>query len=148
MRMARRSALDHRMASETHTTTTTSYSPNVEYNWSGEQLSQMEGLREQFTAWLTDRVIIPAAQLRPRLARRVDPVYPDKAREMGLEGAVRLRVAIARDGTIEDVKALSGDPILAEAATDAVKQWRYRPILLDGKPVPVLTVLTVTFHRP
>ena len=121
---------------------------NVEYNWGGDQLSQMEGLREQFTAWLSDRVIIPAAQLRPRLARQVDPIYPDKAREAGLEGAVRLRVAIARDGSIEDVKALSGDPLLAEAATDALKQWRYRPILLDGKPVPVLTVITITFHRP
>ncbi len=121
---------------------------NVEYNWDGDQLSQIEDLREQFTAWLTDRVIIPASQLRSRLARRVDPVYPDKARQVGLEGPVRLRVAIARDGSIEDVKAISGDPLLAEAATDAVKQWRYRPILLGGKPVPVLTVITITFHRP
>ena len=147
MDMARRVAHEHRRMSDTGTTTSTN-SSNVEYNEGGDQLSQMEGLREQFTAWLTDRVIIPAAQLRPRLARRVDPVYPDKARDMGLEGAVRLRVAISRDGSIEDVKALSGDPLLAEAATNAVKQWRYRPIILDGKPVPVLTVLTITFHRP
>jgi len=151
MDTTRRSAVEHRRMWATHTTTTstsTSNSSNVEYNWGGEQLSQMEGLREQFTAWLTDRVIIPADKLRPRLTRRVDPIYPDRARAQALEGSVRLRVAIARDGSIEDVKALSGDPLLAEAAIEAVKQWRYRPILLDGKPVPVLTVLTITFHRP
>ena len=148
--MARRSALDRHTQWETHTTTTTSStsSSNVEYVWGGDQLSDMAGLREQFAAWLTDRVLIPAAQLRPHLARRVDPVYPQKAREMGVEGSVRLRVAIGRDGSIEDVKALSGDPLLAEAAIEAVKQWRYRPIILDGKPVPSLTVLTIVFRRP
>jgi len=121
---------------------------NIEYDWSSEQLSEMEGLREKVTAWLTDRVIISAAQLRPQLVRRVDPVYPRKANDAGLEGAVRLRVAISRDGSIEDVTALSGHPLLVDAAADAVRQWLYRPTLLNGRPVPVLTVLTVTFHRP
>ncbi len=121
---------------------------NIEYDWSSEQLSEMEGLREKVAAWLTDRVIISAAQLRPQLTRRVDPVYPQKAREAGLEGAVRLRVAISRVGSIEDVTALSGHPLLVEAAADAVRQWRYRPTVLNGRPVPVLTVLTVTFLRP
>ena len=123
-------------------------SSNIDYNWSADQLSQLEGLREQFSIWFSDSVIVSAAQLRPRLIRRVDPEYPERARQKGIEGDVRLRVAIARDGSIEDVKALSGDPLLAEAATAAVKQWKYRPILLDGKPVPALTVLTITFHRP
>jgi len=121
---------------------------NIEYDWSSEQLSEMEGLREKVAAWLTDRVIISAAQLRPQLIRRADPVYPQKAREAGLEGAVRLRVAISRDGSIEDVTALSGHPLLVQAAADAVRQWRYRPTVVNGRPVPVLTVLTVTFHRP
>ncbi len=143
------SEMEERRTIDTHGhSSSASNSDGIEYSWDGDQLSQMEDLREQFTAWLTDRVIIPAAQLRSRLARRVDPIYPDTARQVGLEGAVRLRVAIARDGSIEDVKALSGDPLLVEAASDAVKQWRYRPILLDGKPVPVLTVITVRFHRP
>ena len=123
-------------------------SATVEYDGGSEQLTQMEDLREKLTAWLTDRVIVPEAQLRPRLIRRVDPVYPEKAREMGLEGSVRLRVALARDGSIEDVKVLAGDPMLAEAATDAVRQWRYRPTVVKGRQVTVLTVLTVTFHRP
>ena len=149
MRMARRSMQqERRLESRANRSTGgDSDSGEVEYDWSPDQLSQMEGLREQFTAWLTDRVIIPADQMRPRLVRRVDPAYPEQARKLGLEGPVRLRVAIARDGSIEDVKALSGHPLLAEAAADAVRQWRYRPTVLNGKQVPVLTVITVTFHH-
>ena len=121
---------------------------SVEYDGSSAQLAQVDGLREKFAALLTDRVILSAAQLRPRLVHRVDPAYPDAARERGLEGAVRLRVAISKEGSIEDLQVLSGDPILAEAAMNAVRQWRYRPTVLNGKQVPVLTVLTITFHRP
>jgi TonB family protein len=151
MRMARRSALERRAeearAAASAGTSGLQSSRDIEYNWSSDQLSHMEELREQFAAWLTDHVIISAAQMRPRLIRRVDPVYPAKAHELGLGGAVRLRVAVARNGSIEDVKALSGHPLLAEAATDAVKQWRYLPTVLNGKPVPVLTVLTIVFRR-
>ncbi|HKO04280.1 MAG TPA: TonB family protein [Candidatus Acidoferrales bacterium] len=147
--LARRAAeLERRAAKDWAVTATTGDAARVEYNWSSEQLSEMEGLREKLTAWLTDRVIISSAQMRPRLVRRVDPMYPPKAREAGLEGAVLLRVAVSRDGSIEEVTALSGDPLLAAAAVDAVRQWRYRPTLLNGRPVPVLTVLTITFHRP
>ncbi len=121
---------------------------NVDYDWSADQLSQMEDLREKLASLFTDRVVLPAEQLRPRLIHRVDPVYPDSARQSGAEGPVRLRVAIARDGTVEDAMALSGNPELAAAAVAAVRRWRYRPTILNGKPVPVLTVLTVTFHRP
>jgi TonB family protein len=120
----------------------------VEYNWSGDQISQMDDLREKLTSWFTDRVVLSAEQLRPRLVHRVDPVYPESARQSGAEGPVRLRVAIARDGSIEDVSALSGNAELAGAAVAAVRRWRYRPTILNGKPVPVLTVLTITFHRP
>jgi len=147
LRMARHSAERRRLGARGSEASDTKDSNTVEYTWGGEQLSDLEGLREQFRAWLTDRVIVSAAQMRPRLIRRVDPVYPERARQLALEGAVRLRIAVARDGSIEDVKALSGDPLLAEAATDAVKQWRFLPTLLNGKPVPVMTVLTITFHR-
>ena len=150
MKMARRSASERRVEDANAGVAAAAATPSshdVEYNWSGDQLSQMDELREHFAAWLTDHVILSAAQMRTRLVRRVDPVYPEKARDLGLEGPVRLRVAIARDGSIEDVKALSGHPLLAEAAIAAVKQWRYQPTVLNGAPVPVLTVLTITFHR-
>jgi TonB family protein len=121
---------------------------SVDYNWNQEQLSPVEGLSEKLTAWLTDRIIVPGDQMRGRLMRRVDPVYPDTARELGLEGTVRIRVAVGRDGSVEDVKALSGNPVLAEAAVSAIRQWRYRPTVLNGQQMPVLTILTVSFHRP
>jgi TonB family protein len=147
-RMVRRSQEQRRMAEPRKSSPAAETSATIEYDGNSEQLTQKEDQREKFTAWLTDRVIVPEAKLRPRLARRVDPVYPERAREMGLEGSVRLRVAIARDGSIEDVKVLAGDPVLAEAATDAVRQWRYRPTVVNGRQVNVLTVLTVRFHRP
>ncbi|HUK53305.1 MAG TPA: TonB family protein [Candidatus Binatia bacterium] len=122
-------------------------SAGVDYNWSADQLTEVEDLRERVAAWFTDRVVLSAEELRPRLVRRVDPVYPEAARDSGVEGPVRLRLAIARDGTVEDVTVLSGNPELAGAAVAAVRRWRYRPTILDGKSVSVLTVLTVTFHR-
>jgi len=121
---------------------------NIEYDGSSQQLAQVDGLREKVASLLTDRVILSASQLRPLLVHRVDPQYPEKAKAAGIEGAVRLRVAISREGSIEDVQALSGEPLLAESAIAAVRQWRYRPTVLNGRQVPVLTVLTITFHRP
>jgi TonB family protein len=120
----------------------------VEYDWEQSQLTRGEDMREKLASLLTDRVIVPGNQMRPRLVHRVDPVYPEAARVRGLEGTVRLRLAVARNGSVEDVQALSGDPVLADAAVVAVRQWRYRPTVLNGKPVPVLTVLTVVFHKP
>jgi periplasmic protein TonB len=79
------------------------------------------------------------------LVRRVDPVYPEIARAMHLSGTVRLHAIIATDGTVEHLELLSGSPILARAAEDAVRQWRYRPTLLSGIPVEVETYITVNF---
>jgi len=147
MRMVRRSAQDQGRVADPWAAGSQNQG-EVEYDGSSDQLAQIDGLREKVTALLTDRVIISATQLRVRLTKRVDPQYPEKARETGLEGPVRLRVAISRDGSIEDVETLSGDPLLADAAMTAVRQWRYRPTVLNGRQVPVLTVLTITFHHP
>jgi len=79
------------------------------------------------------------------LVRRIEPVYPQSAVQTRTEGTVRLRALIARDGTVTALELLSGHPILARAAMDAVKQWRYRPTLLSGEPVEVDTYVTVIF---
>lgn len=79
------------------------------------------------------------------LIHRVQPVYPIIARQMGLSGAVRLRAIIATDGSVQNLEVLSGHPILARAAEDAVRQWRYRPTLLSGVPVEVETYIMVNF---
>jgi protein TonB len=79
------------------------------------------------------------------LIHRVEPVYPVIARTMHLSGTVRLRAIIATDGSIQHLEVLSGSEILARAALDAVRQWRYRPTLLSGVPVEIETYITVTF---
>jgi protein TonB len=73
------------------------------------------------------------------------PQYPATARLARIEGVVVLNAVIARDGSIQHLQALSGHPMLVPAALDAVRQWRYRPYLLNGEPVEVETQITVNF---
>jgi TonB family protein len=91
------------------------------------------------------RRMISEGVMAGAIIRRVDPVYPESARAMHLSGTVRLRAIIATDGTVEHLELLSGNPILARAAQQAVLQWRYRPTLLSGIPVEVETYITVNF---
>jgi periplasmic protein TonB len=79
------------------------------------------------------------------LLNRIQPSYPTLAKEMRLSGPVVLSAIIAPDGTIQSLRVVSGSPILAAAAQDAVRQWRYKPTLLNGQPVEVETLITVNF---
>ncbi len=82
------------------------------------------------------------------LERRVNPTYPSQALSTRLQGSVVLRAMIAEDGSVHDLKVVSGQPVLARAAADAVRQWRYRPYRLDGTPVRMQTQITVDFKLP
>jgi periplasmic protein TonB len=73
------------------------------------------------------------------------PEYPPLAKMARIQGTVRLEAIIAKDGTIQDLKVLSGHPLLVKSALDAVKQWRYQPTLLNGEPVEVVTEIDVNF---
>lgn len=77
---------------------------------------------------------------------RLDPVYPAIAKAARIEGTVVLRAIISRDGSIQNLQVVSGPPLLAPAAVDAVRQWRYRPYLLNGEPVEVETTVQVIFQ--
>lgn len=79
------------------------------------------------------------------LIHRVEPVYPPLAKIAHVQGPVLLSAVISRQGTIENLQVLSGHPMLARAARDAVAQWRYRPYVLNGEPVEVETQVTVNF---
>ena len=79
------------------------------------------------------------------LIYRVQPEYPALAKLAHIHGAVVLRAVISKQGTIENLQAVSGPPLLMKAAVDAVQQWRYRPYLLNGEPVEVDTQVTVNF---
>jgi TonB family protein len=79
------------------------------------------------------------------LLRRIDPIYPHMAVIAGVRGEVRLHAIISKDGAIESLSVISGHPMLVPAAVDAVRQWRYRPYLLNHEPVEVETFITVNF---
>ncbi|HWZ42076.1 MAG TPA: energy transducer TonB [Candidatus Saccharimonadales bacterium] len=81
------------------------------------------------------------------LTQKVTPVYPVIASRTGIQGDVKLYAIIARDGSIENLKLISGHPLLVTAAMDAVAQWKYKPYILNGEPVEVETYITVTFRK-
>jgi protein TonB len=79
------------------------------------------------------------------LILRVQPAYPALARAARIQGTVELRAVISRTGTIENLIVVNGHPMLVRSAIDAVRQWRYRPYLLNGEAVEVETEITVNF---
>jgi TonB family protein len=82
------------------------------------------------------------------LLHRVEPEYPEEARQQQIQGAVVLDVHIGQDGKVQEVNLLSGPALLAEAATGAVKQWRFKPRLVSGRPVEMQTRITLNFRLP
>jgi periplasmic protein TonB len=87
-----------------------------------------------------ERSISPAL-----LVNRVEPVFPPILRQLRRNGRVELHAVIATDGTIQSLQVVSGDPMCVPSALDAVRQWRYRPTLLNGQPVEVDTFITVIY---
>src|SRR5207253_948949 len=77
------------------------------------------------------------------LLTQVKPVYPPLAKQACIQGVVVLEAEISKEGTIDNLKVITGHPLLIQAAIDAVKQWRYKPTQLNGEPVPVVTTITV-----
>jgi protein TonB len=80
------------------------------------------------------------------IARKVQPVYPDEARRNGVQGKVVMRAEINSSGDVTELAVISGDPLLVSAALEAVRQWKYKPYLLNGQPVDVETQVTVAFQ--
>lgn len=88
----------------------------------------------------------PAAE--SLLVLRVQATYPPQAIQMRLQGQARLRVIIGKDGTVRDLKLVSAHPVLAGAAMDAVRQWRYEPYKISGEPAEVQTSVNLNFILP
>jgi TonB family protein len=82
------------------------------------------------------------------LVKKVQPTYPSNALTLHVEGAVELLATISKNGNITAVKVVSGPPLLTRAASDAVKQWKYKPYLLNGEPVEIQTQVTINFRLP
>lgn len=82
------------------------------------------------------------------LIRRIEPIYPQLAKQLHREGRVEMRARISTDGMIESLEIVSGDPIFYQSATDAVSQWLYRATVLNGQKVEVETYITVIYTMP
>ena len=81
----------------------------------------------------------------PQILQRINPAYPPLAKQARISGLVKLEGIIAKDGTVQQLKVVSGHPLLAPAALEAVRQWRYNPTLLNGEPVEVISPIDVNF---
>jgi len=84
-------------------------------------------------------------EMSKMLVKKVDPSYPDSAKKAGVQGKVVLTAIIGKEGNVENLQLVSGDPVLAAAAIDAVKQWKYRPYVQQGQAVEVETEIVVNF---
>jgi len=91
---------------------------------------------------------ISEATAQALLIHRVEPQYPAQALGQHLDGAVVLQAWVGRDGVVRDVKLVRGYFVLGRAAFDAVKQWRYKPILQDGRAIDFQTSITLNFQHP
>jgi len=115
----------------------------------GTSVIRLRGLWLCFFLW----VPVPAFGQPPQrirfasLVSKVEPVYPAAARRNGVQGAVWLDAVIGEDGRVVGVQPISGNPVLMDAAKGAVMQWVYRPTLLNGGPIQVITKVCVPFVR-
>jgi len=92
------------------------------------------------------RVRVSPGVIKGLLIHRVEPIYPFLAQQARIQGVVVLTAIIDKDGNVERLQLVNGHPLLAPAAIEAVKQWRYKPFLLNGQPLEVETTVTVDFH--
>ena len=94
---------------------------------------------------IKERRNVSELQQMAQLIYRVEPAYPRLAIQIHREGRVELRAIISTEGTIESLEVLSGDPCFIQSALSAVRQWRYRPTILNGRPIEVDTHITVIY---
>jgi protein TonB len=91
------------------------------------------------------RIRVGANVQQANLIYSPKPAYPPLAKQAHIQGVVRLNAVVSKEGTVENLDAASGHPLLVPAALEAVRQWVYRPTLLNGEPVEVVTVVDVNF---
>jgi protein TonB len=91
---------------------------------------------------------VPEDYADDQVIHRVHPVYPKQAKARKLHGPVVLEAIVNKHGKVDSLQLVSGDPLLAQAAADAVKQWRYKPYSHNGEPTDFQTRVTVDFKLP
>jgi protein TonB len=94
----------------------------------------------------TQRIRVGGSVAAASIIKRVMPQYPAIAKTAHVSGTIVLHAIIAKDGTVQELTYISGPPLLIKAAIDAVREWRYRPTMLNGEPVEVETTIVVVFN--
>jgi TonB family protein len=107
--------------------------------WEDLESGLQESQREQPQAH------VPADVMAKLVTHRVDPDYPEAARRENLQGVIVLDVVVGRDGSVLGMRAVNGPEVLAQAAMDALRWWRFEPYRVDGQPVVVETTVAVEF---
>jgi TonB family protein len=113
------------------------------WNRGWEELESSLPKNEKAVARLQPQAQVPADEMEKRVKHRVDPDYPEAARPGRLQAVIVLDVVVGRDGSVADVRALNGPEVLAQAAMDALRWWRFEPYRIDGQPVVVETKVAV-----
>ena len=90
---------------------------------------------------------VPPEAMEKLLVHRVEPTYPAEARKANLQGIVALDIVVGRDGSVVDMHALNGPEVLARAAMDALRWWKFEPYRVNGEPAVVETTVAVEFKR-
>lgn len=110
-----------------------------------EKTTSSEEVTAVSPSFVPQRIQVSESVMRPLLIEGEQPTWPPSAEQPEVAETVVLHAEISKSGTVEEVKLMSGHPSLAPAAIDAVKRWRYKPYIENGKPVEVETEITLPF---
>jgi TonB family protein len=113
---------------------------------SDEKVDWLESWMDKLEIALLGGLREDAGEFQKRLVHCPKPSYPELARRAGVEGIVKLQVRVTKDGRVEVQKLLEGAPVLADAAMDAVKGWRAKPVWMEGKQIDVISTVTFNFQ--
>ncbi len=94
-----------------------------------------------------DKKVSKAEALQAAVSR-VQPEYPAMALQLKIEGSVDLEAIVSDSGAVEKVNILSGNPVLTKPAAEALKKWKFKPFVADGKPIRVVAPVSINFKRP
>jgi TonB family protein len=119
--------------------------PLIQYFVAAQEAAGTGFSAPQTAASAPSRIRVGENVQAANLIQKTQPEYPEEARKAGITGEVRFTVVIGKDGTTQNVQLISGHPLLVDAAMQAVEKWLYKPTLLNGSPVEVVTTITVSF---
>jgi protein TonB len=118
------------------------------WKWNRSWQELESGLKSQeMAAAEKPQAQVPAEVMEKLLVHRVEPAYPAEARKANLQGVIALDIVVGRDGSVVSMRALNGPEVLAQAAMDALRWWKFEPYRVNGEPAAVETTVAVEFKR-